>query len=385
MPFLCLLHLHSMATKTSTGREFLQLANTFDAAKSLIAGYYISEKLDGTRCFWDGGLTRGIPTSRVPWASVIDPKTGKRKAKIKPLATGLWSRYGNPIMATDAFLNALPCCPLDGELTAGRGKFQLTRSICGGDTADPRFDQISYAIYSSPPLTAIFGTREIKNTNMVCSMQQPDCEEFVLERLKDFAGSFRFVQPGATFADELVFLREAIEAQNDSCYLHQQVKLPNNEAEAQAAAFEFLTKVLDQGGEGCMIRNPKAVWMPKRHAGLLKFKPFEDAEAEVIGFVAGREGKQGNVLGKIGALKVRTLTLNKNVEFEIGSGLTFEDREFGSYNDTRFASHNPGATMPPDANGKYIRLGQTITFKYRELSDDGIPKEGRYWRKRDAE
>jgi hypothetical protein len=26
-----------------------------------------------------------------------------------------------------------------------------------------------------------------------------------------------------------------------------------------------------------------------------------------------------------------------------------------------------------------------VTFKYRELSDDGIPKEARFWRRRDAE
>jgi hypothetical protein len=102
------------------------------------------------------GLTRGLPTEQVPWASVIDPKTGEKKAKIKPVSTGLWSRYGNPIMAPDWWLNQLPCCPLDGELWAGRGKFQLCRSICGGDTPDERFDRIVFAVYSTPPLGAIF-------------------------------------------------------------------------------------------------------------------------------------------------------------------------------------------------------------------------------------
>ncbi|MGO9107157.1 MAG: hypothetical protein ACLQDH_13660, partial [Dissulfurispiraceae bacterium] len=102
-------------------REFLQLADHYDPFKSNVAGWYISEKLDGTRCFWDGGLSRGLPPESVPWASVTDPKTGERKAKIKPIATGLWSRYGNPIMAPDWWLNRLPACPLDGELWAGRG------------------------------------------------------------------------------------------------------------------------------------------------------------------------------------------------------------------------------------------------------------------------
>ncbi len=34
-------------------REFLQLAHTFDPAKHKVAGWMLSEKLDGTPCFWD--------------------------------------------------------------------------------------------------------------------------------------------------------------------------------------------------------------------------------------------------------------------------------------------------------------------------------------------
>lgn len=372
-----------MPTKTLR-REFLQLADTYDSAKHVIAGFYISEKLDGTRCFWDGGITRGQPTDTVPWASVIDPKTGDRKAKIKPVSTGLWSRYGNPIMAPDWFLNALPACPLDGELWAGRGNFQLCRSICGGDEPDPRFKQISYAVYSSPSLPAIFASGEIKNANMRLAVDVDAMEKYVTGRLKKFGGDFKFVTKGATFEQELLFLREAIESQNDYVFLHRQVRLPLDEAEARTAAAGYLDQVLDKGGEGCVIRNPAAVWTPKRHKGLLKFKPYEDAEAVIIGYVSGKEGKQGNVLGKIGALRVRSTTLKNNVEFEIGSGLTMEDREFLLHKDTSYAAEHPGEDMPADAQGRHLKVGQTITFKYRELSDDGIPKEGRYWRRREG-
>ncbi len=98
-----------MAKATSNRREFLQLAEPLVLAKRdrkgnlafKVGGKFLSEKLDGTRCFWDGGVSRDLPTDSVPWASILDPKTGKKKAKIKPLATGLWSRYGNPIMAPD--------------------------------------------------------------------------------------------------------------------------------------------------------------------------------------------------------------------------------------------------------------------------------------------
>ena len=164
-------------------REFLQLADHYDPRKHDVAGWFVSEKLDGTSCFWDGGLTRGLPTEQVPWASIIDPKTGEKKAKVKPVSTGLWSRYGNPIMAPDWWLNQLPCCPLDGELWAGRGKFQLCRSICGGDTPDERFDKIVFAVYSTPPLGAIFGTGEIKNANMVCQVDYLTIEAWIRQRL----------------------------------------------------------------------------------------------------------------------------------------------------------------------------------------------------------
>lgn len=370
-----------MPTKSLPRREFLQLADTYDAEKHSIAGYYISEKLDGTRCFWDGGLTRGVPTKDIPWASTIDPKTGAAKTKVKETATGLWSRYGNPIMAPDSFLNKLPCCPLDGELWAGRGNFQLCRSICGGDTPDARFDKISYAVYSSPPLAHIFRDGEIKNSNFVLNVTYKEMAEFLRDQVREIPG-YMSVTEGATFEQELIFLRDAIETQNDHVFLHQQVKLPMDPEAARTTANEYLTKVLDKGGEGCVIRDPASPWTPRRHKGLLKFKPHEDAEAIVVGFVTGKVGKQGNVLGKIGALKVRAAGL-KGVEFEIGSGMTMEEREL-DHAGAEWARQNPEAELPPQFDAKHLRRGKTITFKYRELSDDRIPKEARYWRRREG-
>jgi DNA ligase-1 len=361
-------------------REFLQLADTYNPDKHKVGGYYVSEKLDGTRCFWDGGLSRGVKTMSVPYASIFDPKTGKLKDKIKPVATGLWSRSGNPIMAPDWFLNALPCCPLDGELWAGRGKFQLCRSICAGDEPDSRFDQISYAVYSTPAFPAVFGTGEINNANMLRNIDVAEVEDWVKGRLKKVP-DFGFVGPDATFDDELTFLRESIETQNDHVFMHQQVRLPEDEVLAAETLDDFLARVLDQGGEGVVLRNPKAKWTPKRHKGLLKHKPFEDAEAEIAGFVAGREGKQGNVLGKFGALVVRF----DGGEFEIGSGFTMDEREFHHGDAIAWCKANPGVRLPERFDrSKHFKVGQTITFKYRELSDDGIPKEGRYWRKREG-
>jgi hypothetical protein len=381
----------------SLKREFLQLADHYKTDKSNVAGWFISEKLDGTRCFWDGGVSRGVPTEEVPWASIIDPKTGKRKAKIKPVATGLWSRYGNPIIAPDEFLNLLPCCPLDGELWAGRGNFQLCRSICGGDTPDPRFmEHIVYAVYSSPPLASIFATGEIANANMVCSIDYIACEHWLNQRLsakseKNAAvpvprhclrDDYRYLPPDRPFSEEVRFLAENLDNGPESkCYLHQQTKLIDIPEEAAGQVEAFLQKVLDRGGEGVVIRNPDALWTPKRHKGILKYKPYQDCEVSVTGFTSGRETDKGSKhLGRIGAL----ITDYKGKRLEI-SGLTDIEREFASGEMGVFASANPGVDMPTWFQGRRFKTGDTISILFRELSDDGIPKEARYFRQRDVE
>ncbi len=361
-------------------REFLQLADTYNPGKHNIAGYLISEKLDGTRCFWDGGVSRGVPTEQVPWAGVTDPKTGRRKSKLKPTATGLWSRNGNPIIAPDDFLNALPTCPLDGELWAGRGNFQLCRSICGGDSPDPRFHRISYAVYSAPALPYVFASGEIENKNMVCRMSFEQIERWIAPRIAKLPG-FGYVSDPATFNDELMFLREFLESQNDRVFVHQQTRLPEDEAAARGMVNDFLQKTLDLGGEGCVIRDPLSSWTPKRHKGLLKFKPYDDAEATVVGFTSGRETDKGSrLLGKIGALIVDYD--GKRLEL---AGLTDAEREFLTPDMSRKAVENPGGDMPKFFQGKRFKTGQTVSFKYRELTDEGIPKEARFWRRRDTE
>ena len=365
----------------SNRREFLQLAQHFEPEKHDVQGWYVSEKLDGTRCFWDGGISRGLSTDEVPWASVLDPKTGKRKGKIKPISTGLWSRYGNPIMAPDDFLNQLPCCFLDGELWAGRGSFQLSRSICGGDEPDPRFDQISFAVYSSPPPDRVFGDGEIKNTNMLRSIEAATCISWVQRRAEEFDGDFVFMSHGSTFDEELHFLNEMIPNQMSPVFMHKQVRLPADKDEARKFIETYLAGVLDEGGEGVVLRNPDAIWTPTRNRGILKYKPHSDAETVVTGFTSGRETAKGSkLLGKIGAL----ITSYNGKRLEL-AGLTDEEREFDTPHMVEYATHHPGIDMPDSFQGKHFRVGQKVTFKYRELSDDGIPKEARFFRRRDIE
>jgi DNA ligase-1 len=283
-------------------------------------------------------------------------------------------------MAPDWFLNSLPACFLDGELWAGRGQFQLNRSICGGDKPDPRFKKVKYAAYSAPSFQSLFQDGEIKNTNMLRAIDSQYVRYWLTERLERFEGDFQFC-PALNFQQELLWMSAQLETQSDTCYMLKQEKLPLDEGQANLRVAEFLDYVIEVGGEGAILRDPQSCWTPKRHKGLLKYKPFSDAEATITGFTSGRETAKGSrLLGMIGSLIVEF----DGHRLEL-AGLTDAEREFSDEQAVTWARRNPGQDAPEWVQGKSFQVGQVVTFKYRELWDSGIPKDGRYWRRRDVE
>jgi DNA ligase-1 len=361
-------------------REFLMLAKIYQPDRMTVGGWYISEKLSGVRVFWDGGISRGFPTLEIPWANVINPKTGKMKKRIKPLATGLWSRYGNPIIAPDWFLNLLPCIPLDGNIWAGRGNFQLCRSICIGNIAGPNWDKAEFAVFGCPPIDKMFSDGEIKNTNMKMKLFKSSFDLW-LKKHEEFniLEDWKFLETGKekiTFEQELATLREAIPSEG-RIYLLQQRHLSFNVKKAAKEVEYQLEKILQLGGEGVILRNPNSCWEPKRTEGFLKYKPFKNDEGIIIGFTSSHKiDKRSYLLGKIG-----TLILDyKGKQFEL-SGIIDEERGFETAKMRNFAAQYPGCDMPHWFNGYHFKVGDRVTFRYRELNDDGIPKEARYWRK----
>ena len=55
-------------------REFVMLAKDYDSKKYGIAGWFMSEKFDGMRDTWDGGVSRGKLASTIPWANTAKDK-----------------------------------------------------------------------------------------------------------------------------------------------------------------------------------------------------------------------------------------------------------------------------------------------------------------------
>ncbi len=142
-------------------REFMMLAKEHTGRED-ISGYFMSEKYDGQRCFSDGGISRGLDARDVPYANVAkDARFVER-----PIATGLWSRYGKVIHAPDWWLDRLPkVITLDMELWMGRGTFQKLRSIVGSlDKGDGWRGVTGYAI-DSPSWSAVLMDGEMTGTN----------------------------------------------------------------------------------------------------------------------------------------------------------------------------------------------------------------------------
>ena len=315
-------------------RLFLQKAHTYDGQG--LSNWYASEKLDGQRCFWDGGISTGMPASEVPWANTA--KDGRLKTQV--YATGLWSMNAKVIHAPEEWYSTLPRLPLDGELYAGIGKTQFLSTIIRRHSADVDdwINHVTYYVFDIVPYTRIFSPGSI-DTQFYQKIIGADCLKWAITRgevcrLQGFESAYKRLK-------SMDF--------GPSCKLATHEQLPAQTQRIQEKLDEMLDSVVEKGGEGIIARNPIGTWRPERSRNVLKIKPCMDSEAVVIGHTKGK----GRHLGRMGALIVKW----KGKSFEL-SGMTDAERE------------NPA------------EIGSTVTFKYRGVTDFGIPKEARYWRLR---
>ncbi|KAJ3720399.1 hypothetical protein C8R42DRAFT_86826 [Lentinula raphanica] len=109
------------SANTTKASVAVLLANSWDVDKGPDpSGWWISEKLDGVRTFYDG--------------------------------KAMYSRLGNPFTPPKWFLDALPKdVTLDGELFGGRGEFQNTVSIVKTMNS-PHWKGITFHVFDIPSL-----------------------------------------------------------------------------------------------------------------------------------------------------------------------------------------------------------------------------------------
>lgn len=353
-------------------QEFLQLGRPYEPKKHMINGAFMSEKLDGVRFFWDGGVSRGIPAAQVPWAN-----TAKDHIKLKEvIATGLWSRYGHPYHAPDWFLDQLPAFMVDGELWKGRKMFQQTTS----------------AVKKLVPLNLEWGSvtamvLDYIHPEYVLADREIDNKPHFVKSLRGCLAWYRQRRPeelrphrAASFRERHSWLKANLH-QEANVQLHHQIQLPMGTPQAKELIEETLTTVLALSGEGLILKSQSCLWEPERSNNVLKVKPAHDMEAEVIGYTWGRETDRGSkLLGMMGAMVCKC----PKGMFKL-SGFTDAQRRMtiigSGQNAATVGSQHPGEAVVDAIENPLFPRGSQITLAYRELTDDGLPKEGRFLRK----
>lgn len=214
-------------------------------------------------------------------------------------------RSGREINVPRWFVDGLPKRPLDGELWIARGAFERLSGIVRKDVPDDgEWRQVRYMIFELPGAPGTFRERA----------------EVMRQIARDA---------------NVPWLRE----------IEQFSAVDRNSLQKR------FKEVVKAGGEGLMLHRADALYETGRSDTLLKMKPWEDAEAVVIGHLPGK----GKYAGMLGALRLR---LPDGREFSLGTGFTDEQRR------------NP----PP--------LGSTVTYRYRDITSSGLPRFASFLRPR---
>lgn len=257
-----------MASAWAATPPALELVDVYHGDVDL-SRYWVSEKFDGVRGYWDGQK--------------------------------LWTRGGHVVHVPAWFTRDWPDTPMDGELWVGYGQFTRASAIVrGAGPDDPAWHEISYRVFDLPA----------------------------------YGGDFDHRVPG---------IRRTVAAIGDSWV----VAIRQFHVDDETALHAALERVMARGGEGLVLHRGDAPYRAGRGVGLLKLKPYQDAEAKVIAIHPGH----GRIAGLMGSVEVRT---PDGREFAVGSGFTDAQR----------------ADPPP--------IGSWITYRYNGLTSTGLPRFARF-------
>lgn len=217
----------------------------------------------------------------------------------------LRTRGGHLIAPPPWFTAGWPAVAMDGELWIGRGRFDEVSGIVRTSAADDAaWRKVRFMLFDLPGHPGTFDAR--------------------VTRMRTIA-----VDAGVTWLQPVPQFRVADAAVLDA----------------------RLAKVVALGGEGLMLHHGNARYRTGRSDWLLKYKPYADAEARVIGYTAG----QGKYAGMVGALVVQRADGRR---FRLGTGLSDAMR----------------ARPPP--------IGSHVTYRYNGLTSQGAPRFARFMRVR---
>ena len=215
-------------------------------------------------------------------------------------------RGGGSVPAPAWFTANFPSVPLDGELWIARDRFDaLSGTVRKIEPVEAEWRQVRYLVFELPGASGSFSERVVQMRARVAEARVPWLQVVEQTRVAD-----------------------------------------------RAALMKRLDAVVRAGGEGLMLHRADAPYLTGRSDALLKLKPWQDAEAVVVGHVPGK----GKYRGMTGALHME---MPDGKRFRIGSGLSDALRR-----------------QPP-------AIGTRITYRYQHLTTNGLPRSPRYLRVRE--
>jgi DNA ligase-1 len=215
-------------------------------------------------------------------------------------------RGGGSVPAPAWFTASFPAMPLDGELWIARDQFDaLSGTVRKLEPVDAEWRQVRYLVFELPGAADDFSARIRQMQAIVTEAGVPWLQVVGQTRVAD-----------------------------------------------RAELMRRLDSVVKAGGEGLMLHRADAPYQTGRSDALLKLKPWQDAEAVVVGYVPGK----GKYQGMTGALE---MAMPDGQRFRIGSGLSDALRR-----------------QPPP-------MGTRITYRYQHLTKNGVPRFPRYLRVRE--
>lgn len=218
----------------------------------------------------------------------------------------LWTRQGEPIAAPAWFTAGWPATAMEGELWAGRGQFADAQSTARRQVpVDAAWRRMRFMLFDLPGHPGSFDAR--------------------LQELQRLAAGIA-----------LPWVQAA----------------PQWKEASEESLQRRLHALVKDGAEGLMLHKASAPYRSGRGDDVLKLKPQDDAEAQVLAHLPGK----GKYQGLTGALLVRA---PDGREFRLGSGLSDADRR-----------------QPPP-------IGSWVSYRYRGLHASGLPRFATYWRVRE--
>ena len=277
-------------------------------------GWYMSEKFDGQRAIWDGSK----------FVSRGSPQSEPRVYPYVPI----WFIALMP-----------PGIALDGEFFIGRGKFTETtgtlktklKNESSRKELDKRWINIKYQVFDIPSSNELFEER------------LKILENIINERCKVW---------------NKIDLPPYLTKGKCPIVLTKQYLIKSEEK-----IFEYYDQLVSDEAEGIMIRAPNIPYIPRRTRFLLKLKPEEEGECMIDGGAWGHipgKGQFEGMLGSFNCILIQDGVLTDK-RFNVG-GMIKSIRM--NYNKPKSEFFHPDGTI--------------ITFKYTEMTPDGIPRFPRY-------